>query len=66
MADKQSLTVPDHVLQNIIADLEEHARLKTLTNEELVMECISQVETDCAVVDEMRDRLFPKWAEDGH
>jgi hypothetical protein len=66
MADKQSLTFPDHVLENLLADMEEHARLKTLTNEELVMECLEHDQTDCAVVDEMCDRLWPKWAEEGH
>jgi hypothetical protein len=60
--------IPDRVLENILAELDESARLKKLSNEELVMECIQHAHTDCAIVDEMCDRLFPNWCgeEKGH
>lgn len=61
------LKVSDRVLQNILDAMDEDARLKTLTNEELVMECIQIMETDCPVVDEMCERLWPGWcSEEGH
>ena len=67
MGDKdQSKEIPDQVLRNILAEMDEHKRLKTLTNEELVMECIQDPYTDCPVVEEMCRRLLPNWAEEGH
>ena len=62
----QSPNFSDEVVQNILADMVEHARLKTLSNEELVMECLKEAETAIPVVEEMMDRLFPGWADEGH
>lgn len=58
--------IRSEVLENILADFDEMARLRTLSNEELVMECLADEFTDCPVVEEMMTRLFPKWDEVGH
>lgn len=55
----------EHALRHMLTDFDETARLKMLSNEELVMECLS-LETDCPVIDEMCDRLFPGWENEGH
>ncbi len=58
--------VHPQVLQNILDDLDESERLKTLSNEDLVRQWV--VEESDLVVEEMASRLFPGWAneERGH
>ena len=53
------------MLQNLSEAIDESIRLKTLSNEDLVRECIKIEETNYPVVDEMCNRLFPNWAEEG-
>lgn len=56
--------VYQRTLNNIADSLKESNRLKTLSNEDLVKECIQIAETDYPVVTEMCDRLFPAWADE--
>jgi hypothetical protein len=58
--------VSDQVLRNILADMDESDRLKTLTNRELVEDYLCD-ESDLAV-EEMLTRLWPEWVarEVGH
>lgn len=46
---------------NLSKAITESRRLKTLSNEDLVRECIRTQEADCLVVEEMCNRLFPSW-----
>ena len=66
MSTPRGSKIPDFVLQNILDALDESDRLKALTNEELVMECLQDPSTDCPVVEEMMDRLWPGWDREGH
>lgn len=53
------------MLENLSEVLIESDRLKKLSNEDLVRECIKIPETDYLIVDEMCTRLFPEWANEG-
>jgi len=58
--------IPNCVLRDLIADLEEGIRLKTLTNEELVNEYFL-AQDDELIVCEMCERLLPGITEvQGH
>lgn len=51
---------------NAILEYEEIERLRTLSNEELVIECLEH-DHDCVVLDEILRRLWPEYeAERGH
>lgn len=56
-----SAKVPDQVLENILIELDEMDRVRTLTNRQLVEEYLVS-ESDVAV-EEMMTRLWPEWAE---
>lgn len=56
-----STKVPDQVLENILIELDEMDRVRTLTNRQLVEEYLVS-ESDVAV-EEMMTRLWPGWAE---
>lgn len=58
--------IRSEVIENMLADFDEMARLRTLSNEELVMECVSFDLTECPIVDELCTRLFPDWDKEGH
>jgi len=58
--------IPNYVLRDLIADLEEGIRLKTLTNEELVNEYFLAADGEL-IVCEMCERLSPGITEaQGH
>jgi hypothetical protein len=56
--------ITNNALTGILATFAEQDRLRKLSNEDLVRECPSIPDTDCAVVDEMMTRLWPEWSEE--
>ena len=58
--------IPDQVLENLLAAMQEGERLKTLSNEELVIEYL-EAEDDELIGMEMCERLSPGITEaQGH
>ena len=60
-----SNSIPNIVLEGMIANFEEGERLKTLSNEELVNEYFLSADDDLVVM-EMIERLHPTLSETGH
>lgn len=56
--------VSDHVLRNILHDIDEGNRLRGLSNEDLVREYLKLGEQDDELhVTEMMNRVWPEWDE---
>lgn len=56
--------IPSQALSNLREVLAERKRLKSLSNEDLVRECVKIEETDLPIVEEMCNRLHPDWSEE--